>query len=76
MSTNWHRAPIYPGPGIIPERVTGPEPDLPTCDDTGECVFSDTPGDVDICTGCGDHTRYCECCAESECCGSRMPVLD
>lgn len=40
-----------------------------------ECVYEDE-ADCDICRSCGDHTRFCEYCAESECCGAKPYTLD
>jgi hypothetical protein len=34
-----------------------------------DCVYEAEP-DCDLCSGCGDHTGFCEECGLSECCGA------
>lgn len=40
-----------------------------------ECVFG-SDVDCDICSGCSEHSGFCEDCGESECCGAATVEMD
>lgn len=44
-------------------------------DDEHECDEA-LSVDIDICSGCGEHSGFCSVCCLSSCCGAAEPYID